>query len=260
MAGFVELSAQNIDQEHICCAISDRKCAAGYRAKKEWLKEQFQDGYVFKRLDARAKVFMEYGPAEKAWVPISAPNYLNINCFWVSGKYKKNGYGKALLQAAYEDAKAQGKAGLVEAVGTRKFHFMSDTQWLLRQGFIAVDRISNGFSLLALRFEAEGPPPQFLEHLRNGTCPEKEGLVAHYSNRCPFAEFHARETLEESAAKRNLPLKIIALRTREEAQKAPSPATIFSLFLNGRFVTPDLSVCVDKRFDKVLAKAGICEY
>lgn len=91
---FFELNADNIDQEHICCAISDKKCVESYEAKKSWLKKEFHNGYVFRRLNERAKVFIEYGPAETAWIPISAPGYLNINCFWVSGKYKKQGYGK----------------------------------------------------------------------------------------------------------------------------------------------------------------------
>ena len=45
---------------------------------------------------------------------------------------------KALLQTAIDDALQQGKDGLVTVVGTKKFHFMSDTKWLLRQGFVAV--------------------------------------------------------------------------------------------------------------------------
>jgi len=38
----------------------------------------------------------------------------------------------------------------------------------------------------------------------------------------------------------------------EQAQIAPTPATIFSLFYNGKFVTTDLSTCMDSRFDKVV--------
>jgi len=40
----------------------------------------------------------------------------------------------------------------------------------------------------------------------------------------------------------------------EQAQSAPTPATIFSLFLDGQFVTTDISVCMDKRFDKIINK------
>ena len=87
-AKYITLTKENIEKEHICCAFSDKKCKDSYELKKTWLKNEFENGYVFRRLDERAKVFIEYGPAEKAWVPVNAPNYLMINCFWVSGKYK----------------------------------------------------------------------------------------------------------------------------------------------------------------------------
>ncbi len=254
MENLIDLNAQNIVSEHICCAISDKKCSDSYQAKKDWLTKEFENGYVFKRLDERAKVFIEYGPAEKAWVPITATNYLNINCFWVSGKYKKNGFGKALLNAAIEDAREQGKSGLVTIVGTKKFHFMSDTKWLLKQGFEEVERISSGFSLLAMKFDENFENPKFNESVKSGECPNKKGIVVYYSNRCPFAEFHAKESLTETAEKRNLPFEVIKLKTVKEAQNAPSPATIFSLFLDGRFVTTDISVCMDSRFDKIIEK------
>jgi len=58
--------------------------------------------------------------------------------------------------------------------------------------------------------------------------------------------------LTKSAENRKLPLKIIKLETMEQAQSAPTPATIFSLFYNGKFVTTDLSCCLDSRFDKTI--------
>lgn len=254
MAELINLTAANIPHEHICCAISDKKCADSYQAKKDWLTREFANGYVFRRLDERAKVFLEYGPAEKAWLPISAPNYINLNCFWVSGKYKKNGYGKKLLQTAIDDALVQGKDGLVTVVGTKKFHFMSDTKWLLKQGFVECERISSGFSLLVLKFNSKAAEPNFNESVKPGTCENENGITVYYSNRCPFAEFHAQSSLKETAKNRNLPLTIHKIQTMEEAQRAPSPATIFSLFLDGKFMTTDLSVCMDRRFDKVIEK------
>ncbi|MCL4103880.1 UNVERIFIED_CONTAM: hypothetical protein GTU68_029197 [Idotea baltica] len=255
MPPFIQLTADNIADEHICCAFSDKKCADSYQAKKGWLEKEFSNGYVFRRLDERAKVFIEYGPAEKAWIPISAPNYLNVNCFWVSGKYKKNGYGKALLQSALDDAIAQGKNGLVTVMGTKKFNFMSDPKWFLKQGFEEVDRISSGFSLLVKRIVPDAALPAFNNAVKRGECPNKEGIVVYYSNRCPFAEFHAKESLVETATKRNIPLEIIKLSTMEQAQEAPSPATIFSLFYQGKFITTDISICMDNRYEKVMEKA-----
>lgn len=64
------------------------------------MKSNFDKGLVFKRLDERGKVFIEYIPAENAWCPITADNYMYINCFWVSGKFKGQGYSNLLLQNA----------------------------------------------------------------------------------------------------------------------------------------------------------------
>ncbi len=254
MEQFINLNSENIASEHICCAISDKKCSDSYQAKKDWLTKEFNNGYVFKRINERAKVFIEYGPTENAWVPITAPNYLNINCFWVSGKYKKNGYGKELLKTALEDAENQGKDGLVTVVGTKKFHFMSDTKWFLKQGFEEVERISSGFSLLVKKINQKAELPAFNASVKSGECQGKNGIVVYYSNRCPFAEFHAKNSLIETAENRKLPLQVIKLETMEQAQAAPSPATIFSLFYNGKFMTTDISVCMDTRYDKVMGK------
>ena len=254
MEKFIELNKSNIADEHICCAISDKKCTESYQAKKDWLKKEFNNGYVFRRFDARAKVFIEYGTAESGWIPVDAPNYLLINCFWVSGQYKGKGFGKALLQSAIDDAKKQGKSGLVTVVGTKKFHFMSDTKWLLKQGFEDCQKITSGFSLLVLKLKPDAETPKFKESVLNGECPDKKGIVVYYSNRCPFAEYHAKTSLIETATKRNIPYKIIKLETLEQAQSAPTPATIFSLFYNSKFISTDISICMDSRFDKLMDK------
>lgn len=255
MEQYIQLTADNIEEAHICCAITDKKCKEGYEAKKTWLKQAFKQGYVFKRLDARAKVFIEYGPAEYAWLPIVAPNYININCFWVSGKYKKQGHGRQLLQFAWDAAQAEGKLGLVTVVGTKKFHFMSDTKWLLKQGFQEAARTATGFSLLYKPLVKDAPLPQFAQSAQQGKPASTEGLVAYYSDRCPFNAYHVHHSLVETAFKRNLKLEIIHLDSLEAAQNAPSPATIFSLFKDGDFITTNLSVCMDGRFDKIMEKA-----
>ena len=249
---FISLCKENIAKEHICCAFSDKKCKNGYELKKEWLKKEFDNGYVFRRLDERAKVFIEYVPAEKAWLPVIAPNYLVINCFWVSGQYKGKGYAKALLQSAIDDAKQQGKEGLVTVAGTVKLSFMSDAKWLLRQGFETIEKLDYGFCLLALKFNPKAANPKFCESVLSGECEDKNGIVAYYSNRCPYTEHYVNEELTKTAANRGIPLKIIKIETVEQAQSSPTPATIFSLFYNGKFATSDMGVCLDSQFDKTV--------
>ncbi|MDW6003989.1 N-acetyltransferase [Vibrio mangrovi] len=251
---YITLTEENIDSEHICCAFSDKKCTQGYQLKKAWLKQEFSNGYTFLRLDERAKVFIEYGPAEHGWVPVNAPNYLLINCFWVSGKYKGQGHGKALLQQALDDAQAHKKDGIVTVAGVKKYHFMSDTKWLLNQGFEICATTTDGFCLLVRKLNNDAMTPFFNPSAIETGCPETNGIVVYYSNRCPFAEYHVQESLTETARKRNLPLKVVRLETQEQAQSAPTPATIFSLYYNGQFVTTDISICMDSRFDTLLKK------
>lgn len=109
---FITLTPENVMSEHLCCAIADKKHQTGVNDKRNWLAERIKEGHVFRKLDAQGKVFIEYAPLEKAWVPVTGDNYFYIYCLWVSGSYKGKGYGKELLQSCIDDAKAQGKSGI----------------------------------------------------------------------------------------------------------------------------------------------------
>lgn len=253
------LTPETLPGEHICCAISDRKCASGYAAKKAWLSEQYAQGYRFTRLDERGKVFIEYGPGAQCWLPVVAPDWMVLGCFWVSGRFKQQGHGKALLQTAMEDATRQGLSGLVAVAGKKKMHFQSDGEWLLRQGFREVDTLESGFSLLALEAGPGAPAPRFADSAKTGLSSDSRGITVFYSDRCPFTDFHIHNSLVETCRKRGLTPTIIKIDSVEKAQAAPTPATIFSLFAGNRFVTTDLSICMDSRFDSIMKKAGITE-
>lgn len=61
----VRISSKNLDQEHICCAISNNKdCQVS--SKKAWLRQRLDEGLVFLKGDIRGKCFIEYIPAEYA--------------------------------------------------------------------------------------------------------------------------------------------------------------------------------------------------
>jgi GNAT superfamily N-acetyltransferase len=251
---FINLTTANIDDEHICCGFSDKKIVESYAAKKTWLKKEFERGYRFYRLDERAKVFIEYGPAESAWLPVEAEDLFNINCFWVSGKYKGHGYAKILLRQAEKDARSDGRAGLMTVTGRKKYHFMSDGKWFIKQGFEIVDETETGFILLVKIFDRDTKLPQFTDTARKGICPNDKGLTAYYSNRCPFAEYHVTENLTATAKALNLPLEIIKFQSLPEVKAAPSPATIFSLFKDGKFLTTDVGICLENRFVKAFGR------
>ncbi len=136
----IDVTLENIHNEHICCAITDKKNENCVGSKKDWMRERFEDGLVFKKLDERGKVFIEYLPAEKAFAPpIEAAGYMYINCFWVSGRFKGHGHGKALLEACIEDAKDKGKTGLCVLSSSKKKPFLSDPGFLKAMDFKVCD-------------------------------------------------------------------------------------------------------------------------
>ncbi|NND31874.1 MAG: GNAT family N-acetyltransferase [Saprospiraceae bacterium] len=247
-----KLTRENISTEHICCAISDKKCREGYEAKKEWLKNQFQDGYVFKKVDVRGKVFIEYVPAEKGWVPVEAPGYMLINCFWVSGQYKRKGQGTRLYLECEKDARD--KQGIVVVVAEKKQPFMSEKKFFVKQGFMLADTAPPYFELWYKPFVKNAVLPKFKPCTRNAQCDVKKGLAVYYTNACPFTEFYVNVELKRIAEKKEMELTVQKLSKREEAQNHFVPHTIYSLFYNGDFVTQH--ILNEKYFDRFIKSAG----
>ena len=81
---YIRVTKENLEEEHICCAISNNKDVQ-VSSKKAWLADRFDEGLVFLKSVERGKCFIEYIPAEHAWNPIEAPGYMYIDCLWVSG-------------------------------------------------------------------------------------------------------------------------------------------------------------------------------
>ena len=130
--------------------------------KKEWLKQRFAEGLVFYRSTERGKCFIEYIPAENAWVPIQADGYVYIDCLWVSGSLKGHGYANELLQQCVQDAKGQGRKGLcILSAEGRKREFLSDPKFMAYKGFAVADTSECGINLMYLPFEQDAEPPKF---------------------------------------------------------------------------------------------------
>lgn len=62
---FINLTPDNIANEHLCCIIRNRKPHCGIEAKRTWLAERLKEGHVFRKLNAKAAVFIEYASLEK---------------------------------------------------------------------------------------------------------------------------------------------------------------------------------------------------
>ena len=63
---FINLTAENIADEHLCCIIRSKKPHPGVEAKRAWIAARLKEGHVFRKLDIKGCVFIEYAPLETA--------------------------------------------------------------------------------------------------------------------------------------------------------------------------------------------------
>ena len=244
---YIQVTRENIEKEHICCAISNNKDVQ-VLSKKTWMDQCFDDGLTFIKSTERGKCFIEYIPAEHAWIPIVASGYMYIDCFWVSGSLKGHGYSKDLLNKCIEDSKAKGKAGLCILSSAKKKPFLSDPKYLDHKGFKVADVSDAGINLMYFPFDDQAEVPRFKECAKHPHIDEK-GYVLYYTNQCPFNGKYV-PILEKTASDHNIPFKAIKIESKEQAQSAPSPCTSYALFKDGEFLTNEQQN--EKRFLKLV--------
>ncbi len=244
---YIRVSNENIDSEHICCAISNNNDIQ-VSSKKDWLKERFDEGLVFLKSVERGKCFIEYIPAENAWNPIEADGYMYIDCLWVAGSFKGNGFSTDLLNACIEDSKNKGKRGLCILSSAKKKTFLADPKYLKYKGFAVCDEADNGIQLWYLPFEDNAALPRFKECAKHPYTGEN-GYVLYYTHQCPFNAKYV-PIIENIAKEKGVKFRAIHIASKEEAQNAPTPITTYALFLDGKYLTNEQMN--DKRFLKLL--------
>ena len=246
---YIRVTKENLEKEHICCAISNNKDVQA-ASKKAWLAERFDDGLVFLKSTERGKCFIEYIPAENAWNPLDADGYMYIDCLWVSGSFKGHGYSNDLLDACIRDSKEKGKKGLCILSSAKKKPFLADPKHLAHKGFSVCDEADNGVQLWALPFGKDEDLPRFKPCARHPHVDEK-GFVLYYTYQCPFNAKYV-PIVEQTAKEHGVPFKAIRLKSKEEARNAPTPVTTYALFADGEYLTNEQMN--DKRFLKLLSE------
>lgn len=239
----------NIDQQHICCAISNNNDIQ-VASKKNWLKQRFDDGLVFLKSVDRGKCFIEYIPSENAFIPIEADGYMYINCLWVAGSFKGHGYSNDLLNYCIQDSKNKGKKGLCILSSEKKRPFLADPKYLKYKDFILADETDYHIHLYYLPFDKNSLPVKFKNCCKHPDISDM-GYVLYYSHQCPFNAKYV-PIITEIANERNIPFKAILIDDKIQAQNAPTAITTYSLFYNGEFLTNQQFN--DKSFLKLIEK------
>ena len=68
---------------------------------------------------------------------------------------------------------------------------------------------------------------------------DEKGYVLYYTSQCPFNAKYV-PVIEGIAKEKSIQFKAIHLRSKEEAQNAPTPITTYALFLDGNYITNEL--------------------
>ena len=246
---YIRVTRDNLEKEHICCAISNNKDVQ-VSSKKKWLADRFEEGLVFLKSVERGKCFIEYIPAENAWNPIAADGYMYIDCLWVSGSFKGHGYSNDLLRACMEDSREKGKKGLCILCAAKKKPFLADPKFLSHQGFRVCDEADNGIQLWYLPFSEDAEIPRFKECAKHPHAADG-GYVLYYTNQCPFNAKYV-PILEQTAREHQIPFRAIHIVSKEQAQNAPTPITTYALFHDGAYLTNEQMN--DAKFLKLTAR------
>ena len=233
---FIDLTRENLAQQHLCCIIRSKTQHPGVEAKRRWLAERLEEGHVFRKLDAKATVFIEFAPLETAWVPILGENYLYIYCLWVLGEAKGQGYGRSLMESCLSDAKRQGKSGICMLGSEKQKAWLSDQNFAKRYGFETVESTDNGYELLALSLD--GIMPHFAPNARTMRI-EEQGISIYYDDQCPYAVQQIPQ-LQQYAEEQEIPLHLHHVTTREQAKTMPCVFNNWAVFVNGKFETVNI--------------------
>lgn len=233
---FINLTAENLADEHLCCIIRSRKFHPGIDAKRQWLSDRLKEGHVFRKLNEKATVFIEYAPLETAWVPITGDNYYYLYCLWVTGSHKGKGYGKLLLEYCLADAKEKGKSGICMLGAKKQKSWLSDQSFAKNYGFEVVDTTDDGYELLALSFD--GTTPRFAQNAKTSKIENKE-LTIYYDMQCPYV-YQTVARIQEYCEINNVPVFLIQVDALQKAKELPCVFNNWGVFYKGNFETVNL--------------------
>lgn len=233
---FINLNAENIGEEHLCCIIRSKKPHPGVEAKRSWLSGQLKEGHVFRKLNTKGCCFIEYAPLEKAWVPITGDNFYYIYCLWVDGKLKGKGYGRELMEYCIADAREKGKSGICMLGAKKQKNWLSNQAFAKKYGFETVDVTDNGYELLALSFD--GQTPKFTENAKKEKIMNQE-LTIYYDMQCPYI-YEKIEDIRQYCESDNIPVSLILVDSLQKAKELTCVFNNWGAFYQGQFITVNL--------------------
>ncbi len=188
----IDLMGQHEKLYFVCLEDWSAEMKEAGNHKEMWYRQMKDKGLRVKlALDDRGEVggMIQYIPIEHSFA--QGKELYFINCIWVHGHkqgrgdFRKQGMGKALLQAAENDVKAKGATGIV-AWGV-PLPFWMKASWFRKQGYASVDK--QGFLgpvLLWKPFTQDAAAPKWFKRRKKpAAIPGKVTVTAFLNGWCP---------------------------------------------------------------------------
>ena len=231
----VTVDDTNFEEHGFFCYKSKPK-SEGYQKKLRWMEQATAKGLRIKILyeGNRSVGYIEYIPGEHTWRAVDAPGYLVVHCIWVVGRGKKKGYGSRLLDECVEDARQQGKNGVVMV--SSRGNWLAHEKVFVRNGFEIVDSAPPSFNLLVKKVK-EGPEPAFPQDWEQRLAQYPSGATIFYADQCPYMPDAIQHAVDEFAA-RGIEARLVKLESSEEVRaKSPTPYGVFGIVYDGKLLT-----------------------
>jgi GNAT superfamily N-acetyltransferase len=201
----VDLTEELVPLYCVCLEDWSPELAEAGDHKRRWYERMKGKGLRVKlALDDRREVggMIHYAPIEETFV--EGKDLCLVYCVWVHGyekgrgNFQGKGMGRALLEAAEEDAHARGAKGMV-AWGL-DLPFFLRASWFRKQGYRTADRLGGFQALVWKPFAADAVKPRWLRPKRRPqTTPGKVTVTALVNGWCP-AQSLACERAKRAAA------------------------------------------------------------
>lgn len=228
----VEVTPQNAKKETLFCVKDITN--PGFDNKHKWFEKRYEEGLrmkILKNVADKMIGYIEYVPAEFAWRPLEANDFMFIHCMYIYSKKDRNkGYGSMLIADCVSRAKEKGMAGV--CVMTSKGPWIANDRIFGKNGFKEVDTMGR-FELLCKKWDTTVPDPKLIDWTAEQH--KYSGWHLVYADQCPWHE-KSVEAILNLAMDHEIDLKITKLHTAHEAKTAPSGFGVFSLLHNGKLL------------------------
>jgi hypothetical protein len=228
----VDVTPENIVDLGLFC-IKNVK-SPEFARKRDWFKDNYKNGLRIKILynESDKQIgYIEYIPADFAWRPVDAPDFMFIQCMYVYAKKDKNkGYGSFMIKACEEDAEKQGMKGVCTI--TSKGTFIANQHLFIKNGYSQVEKLER-YELMVKKFDQKPQDPKLMDWKQKQKKYQGWNLI--YADQCPWNN-KSVEAIKVVAQEAGVNLKVKKITTWQEAKSAPSGFGVFSLLHNGKLL------------------------